>query len=132
MQWLQHPDAPRPHIILLILMAVGGSACTCMKAHCNNKKLTGSLTHAGTCPACSLAAQIRTDIIKGTLQPKFLKDCRLLVNTPEADVLRVRAGAVHASGNTPGTASSPACADNCMWRCGNACLPHAISDSIAY
>ena len=33
--------------------------------------------------------QVKTDVIKGSLQPKFLKDCRLAVPVPESDTLRV-------------------------------------------
>lgn len=36
------------------------------------------------------ALQVKTDVVKGSLAPKFLKDCRLAVPTPESDYLRVR------------------------------------------
>ena len=35
--------------------------------------------------------QVRTDIVKGTSRPKFLKDCRLVVPCPETEYLQVRA-----------------------------------------
>ncbi|KXZ49854.1 hypothetical protein GPECTOR_19g305 [Gonium pectorale] len=33
--------------------------------------------------------EVKTDVVKGSLQPKFLKDCRLAVPTPETDTLRI-------------------------------------------
>lgn len=33
--------------------------------------------------------EVRTDIIKGTSRPKFLKDCRLVVPCPETDYLQI-------------------------------------------
>ncbi|GIL84801.1 hypothetical protein Vretimale_14384 [Volvox reticuliferus] len=33
--------------------------------------------------------EVKTDVVKGSLQPKFLKDCRLSVPLPETDILRI-------------------------------------------
>ncbi|PNH09633.1 hypothetical protein TSOC_003711 [Tetrabaena socialis] len=33
--------------------------------------------------------EVKTDIVKGSVQPKFLKDCRLAVPSPESDGLRI-------------------------------------------
>ncbi|PNW74605.1 hypothetical protein CHLRE_12g490700v5 [Chlamydomonas reinhardtii] len=33
--------------------------------------------------------EVKTDVVKGSLAPKFLKDCRLAVPTPESDYLRI-------------------------------------------
>ncbi|GLI66667.1 hypothetical protein VaNZ11_010597 [Volvox africanus] len=33
--------------------------------------------------------EVKTDVVKGSLQPKFLKDCRLAVPLPETDTLRI-------------------------------------------
>ncbi|KAG2452675.1 hypothetical protein HYH02_002908 [Chlamydomonas schloesseri] len=33
--------------------------------------------------------EVKTDVVKGSLAPKFLKDCRLAVPSPESDYLRI-------------------------------------------
>lgn len=58
-------------------------------------KQTQSL-HANTlAPAALHTLQIKTDVVKGTTEPKFLKDCRLVVPSPETDTLRVRISGRH-------------------------------------
>ncbi len=41
--------------------------------------------------------QVRTDVVRNSISPKFLKDVRMNVPSPESDVLRVRWGPTHAA-----------------------------------
>lgn len=70
--------------------------------------------------------QIKTDIVKGTSQPKFLKDCRLAVPSPETDYLRVcvhggRGVGAHAA---PAVCTSAWCAGRQLTCRPSAAAPH--------
>lgn len=41
---------------------------------------------------CLASLQVRTDVVRNSVCPKFLKDVRMNVPSPETDVLRVRMG----------------------------------------